>query len=305
MADALPLAPAILRLPNGQLSLSGNAEHRSTLLVNSGTATDPATGQFGASIPIDSVQTMNVLTSPFLAEYGGFTSNVVAVETRRGGDKWHFELNDPLPEFRFRSWHMVGMKSVTPRINFGGPLLSSRLHLVESIQYEMHSTEVITQPFPNNQQRREGYNSFTAAGLHLKFHEYPDGYAPRRESAYALRQPGRVQSRAGHAQLRHFHLRRGASDRMSIGGAMLESALAATSFRAGVWPQGTLDMILTPAENQGNYFSQQSRNSSRLEWRETFCFHTQLVGCSQFEIRLDHRRHGRARAGSGSSCQHR
>src|SRR5271165_748222 len=153
VADALPLAPAILRLPNGQLSLSGNAEHRSTLLVNSGTATDPATGQFGASIPIDSVQTMNVLTSPFLAEYGGFTSNVVAVETRRGGDKWHAELNDPLPEFRFRSWHMVGMKSVTPRINFGGPLLSSRLHLIESIQYEMNSTEVITLPFPNNQQR--------------------------------------------------------------------------------------------------------------------------------------------------------
>src|SRR6202030_1459750 len=145
-----------------QLSLSGNAEHRSTLLVNSGNVTDPATGQFGATIPIDSVQTMNVLTSPFLAEYGGFTSNVVSVETRRGGDKWSFDLNDPLPEFRFRSWHMVGLKSATARVNFGGPLLSSRLHLVESVQYERRSTEVITLPFPDNQQRRECINSFTS-----------------------------------------------------------------------------------------------------------------------------------------------
>jgi Carboxypeptidase regulatory-like domain len=270
VADALPLAPAILRLPNGQLSLSGNAEHRSTLLVNSGTATDPATGQFGASIPIDSVQTMNVLTSPFLAEYGGFTSSVVAVETRRGGDKWHFELNDPLPEFRFRSWHMVGMKSVTPRINFGGPLLSSRLHLVESIQYEMRSTEIITLPFPNNQQRREGYNSFTAldyiinsshmltatihvANQHTRFANM-DAFNPE------LVTPNAATSTYAVAL----------SDRISIGGAVLESPLAATSFRAGVWPQGTLDMILNPSGNQGNYFSQQSRTASRLEWREAF-----------------------------------
>ena len=48
VAEALTLAPAILRLPNGLLSISGNGEHRSTLLVNSGDATDPATGQFGA-----------------------------------------------------------------------------------------------------------------------------------------------------------------------------------------------------------------------------------------------------------------
>ncbi len=278
VADALPLAPAILRLPNGQLSLSGNAEQRSTLLVNSGTATDPATGQFGASIPIDSVQTMNVLTSPFLAEYGGFTSNVVAVETRRGGDTWHFELNDPLPEFRFRSWHMVGMKSVTPRVNFGGPLLSSRFHLIESIQYEMRSAEVITLPFPDNQQRREGYNSFTeldyilnstniltatlhVANQHTRFANL-DAFNPEPVT------PNSATTTYAAAL----------SDRASLAGALLESALSATSFRAGVWPQGTLDMILNPAGNQGNYFSRQSRTASRLEWRETFGFTRNWMG---------------------------
>ncbi len=284
VTDALPLAPGIIRLPNGQLSLSGNAEHRSTLLVNSGTATDPATGQFGASIPIDSVQTMNVLTSPFLAEYGGFTSNVVAVETRPGGDKWHFELNDPLPEFRFRSWHMVGMKSVTPRVNFGGPMLSSRLHLVESIQYEMRSTEIITLPFPDNQQRREGYNSFTEldyilnstnmltaslhiANQHTRFANLdffnPEPVTPSNaNTTYAA----------------------AVTDRASFGGALLESALSATSFRAGVWPQGTLDMILSPTDNQGNYFSRQSRTASRLEWRETLAFTRNWLGVHNFKF---------------------
>jgi Carboxypeptidase regulatory-like domain len=284
VADALPLAPAILRLPNGQLSLSGNGEHRSTLLVNSGNATDPATGQFGATIPIDSVQTMNVLTSPFLAEYGGFTSNVVSVETRRGGDKWTFELSDPLPEFRFRSWHMAGLKSATPRVSFGGPVVSSRFHLLESIQYEMRSTSIITLPFPDNQQRREGFNSFTeldyiisptnvitatlhAANQHTRFANMdwfnPEPVTPNSaDSTYAV----------------------ALTDRASLGGSLLESALSATTFRAGVWPQGTLDMVLTPLGNQGNYFSQQSRIASRLEWRETFSFSRNWMGVHNFKF---------------------
>ena len=119
--DSLSLTPGIVQLPDGKLSLSGTGEHRSALLVNSYDATDPATGEFGATIPIDSVETIRVLSSPFLAEYGGFSSSVVSVETRKAGEKWHFELNDPLPEFRWRSWHMVGLRSLTPRISFGGP----------------------------------------------------------------------------------------------------------------------------------------------------------------------------------------
>ena len=84
VTDALPLAPGIVRLPNGQLRLAGSGEHRSALLVNSATATDPATGQFGATVPIDSVRTMNVLNSPFLAEYGGFTARCCGCRDAQG-----------------------------------------------------------------------------------------------------------------------------------------------------------------------------------------------------------------------------
>lgn len=282
--DALPLAPAILRLPSGLLSIGGMGEHRSTMLVNSDTATDPATGQFGATIPIDGVQTMNILTSPFLAEYGGFTSNVISVETRGGGDKWTQELNDPLPEFRFRSWHMVGLKTATPRFSFGGPLLSRRLHLLESVQYEMRSTSIITQPFPNNQQRREGFNSFTALDyvvsatnmLTATFH------AANQHTRYANMDafnpeavtPNDSDSTCAAAL----------TDRASFGSALLESAISANAYRAGVWPQGTLDMILTPVGNQGNYFSHQSRTASRLEWRETLSLSRDWLGVHNFKF---------------------
>ena len=204
--DALPLAPGIVRLPSGQLRLSGSGEHRSALLVNSATATDPATGQFGATVPIDSVRTMNVLTSPFLAEYGGFTADVVSVETRKGGDKWTFELNDPLPEFRWRSWHMVGLRSSTPRVSFGGPVIENRLFVLESIQYEMRETPVITLPFPNNESRREGYNSLTAIDYTINSSNLVTATAARGGSAHPLRQSRFLQSAARHPQYLRFHL---------------------------------------------------------------------------------------------------
>jgi hypothetical protein len=268
--DVLPLAPGVIRLPDGQLRLMGSGEHRSALLVNAADATDPATGEFGATVPIDSVQTVNVLASPFLAEYGRFTATVVAVETRRAGEKWAFELNDPLPEFRFRSWHMRGIRSATPRINFGGPIISNRLYLLESFQYEMRATPVVTLPFPNNEKRREALNSFTQLDyivsatnvLTMTLH------AARERTRFANLDYFNPEPVSPDSSASSYSV--GFLDRASWGKALVESALTITSVRADVWPQGTAGMTLLPEGNQGNYFNQQTRKASRIEWRETY-----------------------------------
>jgi len=284
VTEALPLAPGIVRLPNGQLRLSGSGEHRSALLVNSATATDPATGQFGATVPIDSIGSMSILSSPFLPEYGGFTGDVVSVETRKGGDKWNFELNDPLPEFRWRSWHMVGLRSSTPRVVLGGPIVKNRLFILESIQYDMREYPVITLPFPNNESRRQGLNSLTALDYTINGTNVLTG------TAHVANQRTRYDNLdffnpqpvspdtafstyaaeiAEHSQLR---------------GTVLDSQISGTSFRAGVWPQGDLPMVLQPQGNSGNYFSRQTRTSSRVEWRESWSLVRQFWGTHNFKV---------------------
>lgn len=278
VTDALPLSPGVVRLPNGELRLSGSGEHRSALLVNSATATDPATGGFGATVPIDSIRSMNVMASPFLAEYGGFTADVVSVETRKGGDKWTFEVNDLLPEFRWRSWHMVGVRSETPRANFGGPLIKNRLYLMESVQYEMREIPIITLPFPRNESRREDYNSLTALDyiinpsnvLNGTFH-IADGHTRFANLDFFDPQPV-TPTTADSSYTENV------VEHASFKGTLLDSALTAASYRAGVWPQGPLDMVMTPSLNEGNYFSQQTRTSSRFEWRETWSLSPQLLG---------------------------
>src|SRR5437879_12776736 len=84
--------------------------------------TDPATGQFGMTVPIDAVQNLSVYSTPYQAQFGGFTGGVVSTATRGGGEKWNFELNDPFPDFRIRSAHLQGIRCVSPHLHFRGPL---------------------------------------------------------------------------------------------------------------------------------------------------------------------------------------
>jgi hypothetical protein len=239
VADALPLIPGVVRSPEGGLKISGTGEHRSALIVNSVDATDPATGQFGPTIPIDSVETLSVFQTPFLAQYGRFTSGLVSVETKRGGDKWKFDINDPLPDFRFRSWHLAGIRDATPRLNFSGPLIKDKLYFSEGVEYEVRKTPVITLPFPFNQQKVEGFNSFSQFDYLLSetqiltatFH-----IAPQRREFVDLNyfNPERV---TPNSSSRNYA---GAiSDHVSLKSGLLENTISVTRFDANVWGNAT------------------------------------------------------------------
>jgi len=102
-----------------------------------------------------------VIKSPFLAEYGRFSAGVVTVETRRGSEKWHFELKLPFPGLRIRSLHLRGVRDFSPRTSFGGPLLANKLYFAEAFQYAIKKETVRTLPFPCNQSKHESNNSFS------------------------------------------------------------------------------------------------------------------------------------------------
>jgi hypothetical protein len=78
LTDALPLVPGVVRATDGSIGIAGYAESHSTLLINSVDVTDPSTGGFGLSVPIDTVETINVTEMPYLAQYGKFIAGVVA-----------------------------------------------------------------------------------------------------------------------------------------------------------------------------------------------------------------------------------
>jgi carboxypeptidase family protein/TonB-dependent receptor-like protein len=270
VADTLPLVPGVVRTSEGEIKISGTGEHRSALIVNSADVTDPATGQFGMTVPVDSVETINVFKTPYLAQYGRFTAGVVSVETRRGGDKWDWELNDPLPEYRIRSGHLRGVREASPRVVFNGPLIPDKFFFSEGLEYEVQKTPVRTLPFPFNETKQESVNSFTQFDylisptntLTATFH-----VAPRHVSFVGLDffnpQPVTPTFTA------HDYTTT-VIDRLTVGKNLLESTLAIKRFDGSVWGQGQENMVLTPTGNEGNYFSEQSRKASRIEWLEIY-----------------------------------
>ncbi|PYV37394.1 MAG: hypothetical protein DMG06_28220, partial [Acidobacteria bacterium] len=255
VADVLPLIPGVVRTPDDEIRISGSSEHSSAFIVNSADVTEPATGRFGVSVPVDSVETINVFKTPYLAQYGRFTAGVVSVETRRGGDKWHFEFNDPLPEFRIRSGHLRGLRDASPRIIFNGPLIANRFYLSHGIEYSLHKLPVRTLSFPFNETKQESTNSFTQLDYILSPTHLLTGtfhLAPRRTNYVNLEffnpQPVTPSFRA--------HDYTGTIiDHLSIGSELLESLVAIKRYSADVWGQGPEEMILTPTGNRGNYFS--------------------------------------------------
>lgn len=268
--DTLPLVPGVVRTTEGEIKISGAGEHRSALVVNSADVTDPATGQFGVTVPVDSVQTIEVFKTPYLAQFGRFTAGVVSVETRRGGDKWNFELNDPLPEFRIRSGHLQGLREASPRVTFNGPLIANKFYFSEGIEYDLQKRPDRTLPFPFNESKQESVNSFTQLDYILSPTNTLSGtfhLAPRLMEFVNLDffnpQPVTPTFKA--------HDYTGTvMDRWTLGKNLLESTLAVKRFNGSVWGQGDQDMILTPTGNSGNYFSQQDRRASRAEWIETY-----------------------------------
>jgi hypothetical protein len=269
VADALPLVPGVIRTDQGQLKISGASENRSAMLVNSADVTDPATGQFGMTVPVDVVNTISVFKTPYLAQYGRFTAGVVSVETRRGGDKWNFELNDPFPEMRYLNGGLRGLRTFTPRITFNGPLIANKLWFSQGAEYRIDKRRVLALTFPNNETINESVNSFTQLDY------VPNGthsltgtihVSPRQAEFFNLdffnRRPVTPNFRA-----RDYT--GVVSDRWTLGQNLLESAVSIKKAGISVWAQGEGEMTLTPVGNSGNYFNSQDRHSSRYELIET------------------------------------
>jgi len=268
--DALPLVPGVIRTPEGRVQISGLDEVHSSLLINSVNVNDPATGDFGLSVPIDAVNLLKVMQSPYLAQYGLFTAGVVSAETRRGGDKWEYSLNDPFPDWRIRSGHLEGVRDASPRLNFSGPLIKNRLYFVEGLEYLVANAEVRTLPFPMNETRSEAVNSFTQVDAVLDSRNTITGtlhFAPHSLDYANLNyfDPQPVTPNADYQEIT------GAiTHRFAIGNGLLTSTFAGTWVATGVEGQSQGTMVLSPVGNSGSYFDQQSREATRFQWLQTW-----------------------------------
>src|SRR5258705_9073920 len=144
--DAIPLVPGVVRGPDGLLNLKGARASQSGFLVNSANVTDPVTGESAINLPLEAVQSVEVVANPYAAEYGQFTGAVTTVQTKSGSDKFTVDAESFFPRGRRRGGAFAGIGAFTPRATFSGPIIKDKVKIMQSFEYRFVRTPVENLP---------------------------------------------------------------------------------------------------------------------------------------------------------------
>jgi len=284
--EAIPLVPGVIRSSNGEISINGASEQQSAFRVNGLNVADPASGNFRLNLPIDAVESVQVFRQPYNAEFGQFTGGLTNIETRRGGDKWHFEINDFLPDFRFHNGGFRGIQDDSPHINFNGPLIKDRFFISQSLGYSISKKPVRGLVFPNNETISETQSYFTQLDWILSpthSQTFTFGYFPERQSYVGL---DFFRPRPVTPNYKQKDFVETFRDNFAFKGGFLQTSFSYKKFDANVWGQGTGEQNLTPTGESGNYFSSQERKSSRFEFFEIYDFPARKIFYGVHNIKI-------------------
>ncbi len=269
--EAIPLVPGVIRSSTGEISINGATEQQSGFRVNGLNVADPTSGNFRLNLPVDAVESVQVFRHPYSAEYGQFTGGMADISTRRGGEKWHFEINDFLPDPRFVNGHIVGIQDDSPHLNFNGPLVKDKLFFSQSVGYSISYKPVRGLTFPNNETSSESISIFTQFDWHISDRHTmvaTVGYFPERDKFVGLDFFRQKPVTPNYKQIDEVGTFK--DNFVFKNGSLLQSMVSYKRFIANVWGQGGADHTLTPTGETGNYFATRNRSSARFEFLEVF-----------------------------------
>ncbi len=87
---ALELLPGVTQgATDGQSHVRGGRDNELGYYVDGHSVNDPVTGTFGTNLNMNSIESMEVITGGFNAEYGKYMSGMVNVVTKSGGNEFH------------------------------------------------------------------------------------------------------------------------------------------------------------------------------------------------------------------------
>jgi hypothetical protein len=291
--SVLPLIPGVVRGPDGRINMKGARNTQSGALVNSANVTDPATGAPGMDVPIDVVESVQVISNPYDPQYGKLTGAVSTVETKTSNyEKLHFSVQNMMPRMRMRDGTVLGIGGATPRMTLTGPLVKDHVAFTQSVEYRFIRTPVNSLAANVRDTTFEGLNSYTQFDLNLTNKQtatlsvaiYPQ------KLKYAGLNTFTPQTSSSDYHQRGYQIYE--QHRYATGSAsMLTSQFSYKTFDADVTPYGSGPSQLWIETSQGQYFNSQARRSTRVDWQETYQFAPrQFLGTHNWKLGLNYAR---------------
>jgi Carboxypeptidase regulatory-like domain/TonB dependent receptor/TonB-dependent Receptor Plug Domain len=274
--DALPLLPGVVRGPDGNLNIKGTRPGQSGILVSSLNVTDPVTGNPAIELPLEAVETVNVYSNPYSAEYGKFTGAVTAIETRAGSNKLRYLVTGTLPRPRLRNGKIFGVGAATPRIAVGGPIKKDKLFFFQSLEYRFVRTNVPSLEDLNERQsdiQRESFDSFSRVDYIInKANRFTGSFSifPQKLDYFNLNTFNPSDTTANFHQ-RGWFLALNEQATFKSGG-LLQSSFSVKQFDGDIFANSGSRYRIAPDRNFGGWFDRQHRESRRYELLEVYSF---------------------------------
>ncbi len=287
--DVMPLIPGVLRGKAGEINMNGVRATQSGSQLNSVDVTDPVARTSEMTLPLSVVSSVEVLSSPYDAQYGGFAGAMSTVETKAAdASEFRFDLQNFTPRIRRRAGKLRGIESSTPRLTVNVPLISNRvawLHATE-YQYVRADQEDANLPLLERDVEQEMITIFNQFDAFLS--------EQNRASLTALVYPEKFnyfgldaftpQASTANLRKRAFLYTIKDSHQFASGGVLL-SNFSIQELANDVKPMGFEPSLIGIDRVSGSFFNSQARTSSRRKLSELY--HFRPMGRHQLKAGFD------------------
>jgi hypothetical protein len=269
--EALSLSPGVIRTQEGKLNFKGQTESQGMLIVDSAENVDPVSGSFAIPIPVDVIQAMTVYDTPDSSQFGGFSGGLTKIELKPPSGTWNYKLLDFIPSFRGKNGDIVGLANLTPRLQFGGPIIKDKLNFSQELTYEFRKTPVRGLSWPVNETVMRAFTSFTQIQALLSMHHVVSITVNTFPSKLEFANINAMVPQSASANYYRAGVSAGFSDAYQFdSGNLLSTVVRYTRFDGESHGQGPANMEIAPEGWGGNFFNTWSRKSNQFEAVPTF-----------------------------------
>src|SRR5262249_4627483 len=103
--------------------------------INGLSQSDPVLGEATVMVPLDPVESVQVLSRGYSSEFGRATGGVTQIETRAPTDAFRFSINSVDPRLHFVDGVIRGVEAWEPNLGISGPIVKGRLWFTQGLDY--------------------------------------------------------------------------------------------------------------------------------------------------------------------------
>ncbi len=290
LKNSMRILPKVVQDSSGSIHPAGGAENQALYVLDGFDVGDPLTGRFDSRLSIEAVQTMNVETGLFPAQYGKAAAAVLSLDTKTGDDRVRYSATNFVPGLENRKGWRIG--TWNPRGNISGPIRKGRIWFSDSFVGQYAQTVIDELPpgqdtstglryenFAKVQANLSPRNILTGGFLATWWTSDLSGLGPLDPAQTTTDR--RARQWFGYVKEQYY---------MSEG-SLIEFGYAGNRTFARMTPQGSDLYLLTPFGREGNYFVNGDQNASRDQLlTNAFLPSFHLFGTHQIKtgIDLDH-----------------